>query len=289
MQLDVMPTELGIIPDIGSTSTGPSASGIKLGAQATRDPKSRKSTKPLLMTLCGIANYVLQDICGQEDMEFSFEGLQDDEDKAAITTLGVEQVQNGIALDRRGAGPPGPAAVGAAGDVRAGRVHRAGTDPVQHGAAAHREHAGRAALPGRGPTRGSAPPSSRSRTSQPSVRRGGADEAERLASAPRSPPHRENPTPGHSAAAGAIQSPTPRTGGTTSRSSVAGSRKKAVESELGALKRHLRKGRLISTWVAEHIPERVLGMIAEDIAKGVLLDVAVERAGDICLSGDRAS
>ena len=97
MQLDVMPTELGIIPDIGASSTGPSASGIKLGAQATRDPKSRKSTKPLLMTLCGIANYILQDICGQPDMEFSFEGLQDDEDKAAITTLGVEQVQNGIA------------------------------------------------------------------------------------------------------------------------------------------------------------------------------------------------
>ena len=97
MQLDVMPTELGIIPDIGANSTGPSASGIKLGAQATRDPKSRKSTKPLLMTLCGIANYILQDICGQPDMEFSFEGLQDDEDKAAITTLGVEQVQNGIA------------------------------------------------------------------------------------------------------------------------------------------------------------------------------------------------
>ena len=90
MQLDVMPTELGIIPDIGASSTGPSASGIKLGAQATRDPKSRKSTKPLLMTLCDIANYVLQDICGQQDMEFSFEGLQDDEDKAAVTTLGVQ-------------------------------------------------------------------------------------------------------------------------------------------------------------------------------------------------------
>ena len=49
------------------------------------------------MTLCDIANYVLQDICGQQDMEFSFEGLQDDEDKAAIMSLGVEKVQNGIA------------------------------------------------------------------------------------------------------------------------------------------------------------------------------------------------
>ena len=29
-------------------------------------------------------------------MQFQFEGMIDDEDKQAITTLGVEQVQNGI-------------------------------------------------------------------------------------------------------------------------------------------------------------------------------------------------
>ena len=114
------------------------------------------------------------------------------------------------------------------------------------------------------------------------MRRGGQTKPNGSHPAPVAP-HREAATPGHSAAAGAIQSPTPRTGGTTSRSSVAGSRKKAVASELDALRRHLRKGRMISTWVAEHIPERALGMIAEDIAKGVLLDVAVERAEAICL------
>jgi 8-oxo-dGTP pyrophosphatase MutT (NUDIX family) len=52
------------------------------------------------------------------------------------------------------------------------------------------------------------------------------------------------------------------------------------------LRRHLRKGRLISTWEAEHIPARALGMIAEDIARGVLIDTAVERAQDICLKAD---
>ena len=92
--------------------------------------KSRKSTKPLLLTLCDIVNYALQDICGQQDMEFRFEGLRDDEDKAAIVSLGVEKVQNGIAsidevredLDLPPWGLPG--------DQRAGRVHRAGADPV---------------------------------------------------------------------------------------------------------------------------------------------------------------
>src|SRR5208337_3875197 len=283
MQLDVMPTELGIVPDIGGNSTGPSASGIKLGAQATRDPKSRKSTKPLLMTLCGIANYVLQDICGQPDMEFSFEGLQDDEDKAAITTLGVEQVQNGIASidevrDRLDLPPWGlqetsePVVFTAQGPI-----------PFSMAPQLIANMQGGGAQGGQGTNSGQRTTSSRSRTNQPSVRRGGQTRPNGSHPAPLSP-HRENPTPGHSAASGAIQSPTPRTGGTTSRSSVAGSRKKAVESELGALKRHLRKGRLISTWVAEHIPERALGMIAEDVAKGVLLDVAVERAGDICLA-----
>ena len=138
---------------------------------------------------------------------------------------------------------------------------------------------------GQGTNGGQRSTSSRTRTNQPSVRRGGQTKPNGTHPAPVSP-HRESVTPAHSAAAGAIQSPTPRTGGTTSRSSVAGSRKKAVESELGALARHLRKGRLISTWEARHIPERALGMIAEDIAKGVLLDVAVERAESVCLADD---
>ena len=45
-------------------------------------------------------------------------------------------------------------------------------------------------------------------------------------------------------------------------------RHKAVASELDALRRHLRKGRMISTWEAVHLPERALSSIAEDIAKG---------------------
>ena len=284
MQLDVMPTELGIVPDIGATQQGPSASGIKFGAQASRDPKSRKSTKPLLMTLCGIANYVLQDICGQQDMKFSFEGLQDDEDKAAITQLGVEQVQNGISSidevrDRLDMPPWGLQETGEP-------VVFTAQGPIPFSMApqliANMQGGGGG---GQGTNSGQRTTSSRTRNSQPAVRRGGQTKPNGSHPAPVSP-HRESVTPAHSAAAGAIQSPGPRTGGTPSRSSVAGSRKKAVDSELGALARHLRKGRQISTWVTEHIPERALGMIAEDIAKGVLIDTAVERAGSIVLTDD---
>jgi 8-oxo-dGTP pyrophosphatase MutT (NUDIX family) len=291
MGFDVMPDELGLLPNVGSAGAGGSsnASALRFAGQEARDLKSRKSTKPLLMFLCDIFNYVLQDICGQQDMKFAFEGLVDDEDKAQITSLGVEQVQNGIASidevrDRLDMPPWGlqetsePVVFTAQGPIPFSMAPQLIAN-MQGGGAS-----------GQGTNSGQRTPSSRSRTSQPSVRRGGQTKPNGSHEPPLAP-HRENPTPAHSAAAGAIQSPTPRTGGTTSRSSVAGSRKKAVEAELSALKRHLRKGRLISTWVPEHIGERALGMIAEDVAKGVLLDVAVERAGDICLKdgGDWAN
>ena len=285
MQLDVMPTEVGIVPDIGATQQGPSASGIKFGAQASRDPKSRKSTKPLLLALAGVANYVLQDICGQADMQFSFEGLQDDEDRAAITSLGVEQVQNGISSidevrERLDLPPWGleetsePVVFTAQGPI-----------PFSLAPQLIANMQGQAAGGSQGTNSGQRTTSSRTRNSQPTVRRGGATKPNGSHPAPVAP-HREAVTPAHSAAAGAIQSPGPRTGGTPSRSSVAGSRKKAVGAELDALKRHLRKGRDISTWEPRHIPGVVMATISEDLAKGILIDVAVESAGDICLKDD---
>ena len=285
MAFDVSPVELGIVPDIGATSAGPSASGIKFNAQESRSIKSRKSTKPLLKFLCDICNYVLQDICGQQDMEFTFEGLRDEQDEQAIVSQGVELIQNGIysidevrdLLDK----PPwgleettepvvftaqGPIPLSMAKELIA-NLQGGGTQGAQ------------------GTNGGQRTTSSRTRNSQPTVRRGGQTKPNGSHPAPVAP-HRESVTPAHSAAAGAIQSPGPRTGGTPSRSSVAGSRKKAVDSELAALARHLRKGRQISTWDARHIPARALGMIAEDLAKGVLIDTALERAGDICLKTD---
>ena len=289
MQLDVMPDELGLLPNVGSAGAGgaSNASALRFASSESRDPKGRKSTKPLLMTLCDIANYVLQGICGQEDMQFSFEGLQAEDDKQSLVDRGVQGIQNGLYSIDEVRGwldlPPWglqetsePVVFTAQGPIPFSMAPELIRSAIT----------GEAAAPGQGTNSGQRSPSSRSRTSQPSVRAGGQTKPNGSHPAPVAG-HREAPlTPGHAAAAGAIQSPTPRTGGTTSRSSVAGSRKKAVESELSALARHLRKGRLISTWESRHIPERALGMIAEDIAKGVLLDVAVERAESIVLADD---
>lgn len=300
MQLDVMPDELGLLPNVGSAGAGGSsnASALRFASGESRDPKSRKSTKPLLTTLCDIANYVIQDICGQQDMQFTFEGLVDEEDKQAITELGVQQVQNGIASidevrDRLDMPPWGF-------DETSGPVVFTASGPIPLAEAWKLIAAQQGAIAGGQSTNGGQrTASSRSRTTQPSIRRGGATKPNGSHPKPVAP-HRESLTPAHAAASGAIQSPTPRTGGTPSRSPVAGSRKrgeaatgrathhKAVASELDALRRHLRKGRLISSWEAVHLPGRALSSIAEDIAKGVLIDTAVERASDICLRAETA-
>jgi 8-oxo-dGTP pyrophosphatase MutT (NUDIX family) len=306
MAFDVQPVEVDILPNVGGSigsGSGVGASAARFAAAEARDIKSRKSTKPLLMYLCDIFNYALQDICGQQDMQFAFEGLTDDEDKADITELGVQQVQNGIASidevrERLDLAPWGLSETSEP-------VVFTAQGPIPFSMAPQLIAAAQGGTPAGGGSQGTnsgqKTPSSRTRNSQPAVRQGGTTKPNGTHPKPLAP-HRESVTPAHSAAAGAIQSPTPRTGGTPSRSQVAGSRKrgeaatrrasshKAVESELDALRRHLRKGRAISTWVAEHIPERALGMIAEDIAKGVLIDTAVERASDVCAAAEaRAS
>jgi 8-oxo-dGTP pyrophosphatase MutT (NUDIX family) len=291
MAFDVQPVELGIIPAIGGGSQGPSASALRMAAQASRDIKQRKSTKPLLMFLVDIFNYVLQDICGQQDMQFGFEGLVDDEDKQAITELGVQQVQNGIASvdevrERLDMAPWGlettsePVVFTAQGPIpfaMAPELIRAAMTQPQ-GAGGQGTNSGQ--------KKPSSKPSSTTGSKQPTIRAGGQTKPNGSHPAPVSP-HREGVgTPAHAAAQGAIQSPTPRTGGTRNRSPVAGSRKKAVASELDALGRHLRKGRDVASWEPVHVPEDVQARIVSDIGKGVLIDTALGRAQTAIALGD---
>lgn len=290
MAFDVQPTEIGVLPNVGGgSSQGPSSSAIRFAGQEARDVRSRKATKPLLKFICNIFNHVLQNMCGQMDMQFQFEGLVDDEDKQKITELGVEQVQNGIASidevrERLDLAPWGlqetsePVVFTAQGPIPFSMAPQL-IMAAQQGAQGQQQSSSSSGGKKQGTNGGQKTSSSRSRTKQPSIRRGGQTKPNGSHPSPVSP-HREAVTPGHSAAAGAIQGPTPRTGGTTSRSSVAGSRKKAAVSELDALRRHLRKGREISTWEAKHISNRTLGQIAEDMAKGLLIDKAIERAED---------
>lgn len=93
MAFDVSPMELGIAPKV-ATSESPAVSRMmSKAAQAIQD---RKATKPLLKYLSDIMNYILQEVCGQEDMRFVFEGLEDTQDEETLTKTLVTQVSAGI-------------------------------------------------------------------------------------------------------------------------------------------------------------------------------------------------
>jgi 8-oxo-dGTP pyrophosphatase MutT (NUDIX family) len=93
MAFDVQPMELGIMPKV-STTVSPGASNQM--AKATASIHERKATKPTLTFLVDIFNRILQDVCGQTDMQFMFEGLEEDEDEETQTNLIVSQIGAGL-------------------------------------------------------------------------------------------------------------------------------------------------------------------------------------------------
>jgi len=291
MAFDVQPSELGIIPDIGGTPTGPSASGVRFSGEEARDVKSRKSTLPLLKWIADIFNHILRDICDQPDMQFEFEGLVNDQDKQAITSLGVEQIQNGVASidevrDRLDMPPWGL-------QETSEPIVMTQNGPIPFSEAPKLIQA----MLTQGQNQGS---SSSGKKSPAKPKKGtSATKPNGTHSAPVSP-SRPDPssTPQHAAAQGATRTLRPQRGSTggTGRTGNNGSRKRgqglaptqnrirnkaAAASELDALRRHLRKGREITSWEPVNITNGTLARIAEDIAKGVLLDTAIGRAMDI--------
>jgi len=89
MAFDIQPMELGISPKV-STTVSPGASNQM--AKASQSVQQRKATKPMLTFIADIMTAVLQDVCGQDDMRFVFEGLEEQEDEATKTTMLIGQV-----------------------------------------------------------------------------------------------------------------------------------------------------------------------------------------------------
>lgn len=94
MAFDVQPMELGISPKV-STTQSPGASNQM--AKASQGIHERKATKPTLKYLADIFNMLLWEVCDQDDMQFVFEGLEEDEDEETQTSLLVTQVGAGLA------------------------------------------------------------------------------------------------------------------------------------------------------------------------------------------------
>lgn len=94
MAYSVMPMELGIAPKV-STTISPGAANQM--AKASEQVNQRKALRPLLKWLkASIFDFVLQEICGQRDMEWMWEGLEEGVDEASEVGLLVQEVSFGL-------------------------------------------------------------------------------------------------------------------------------------------------------------------------------------------------
>lgn len=278
MGFDVEPMELGIAPKV-STTMSPGASNQM--AKMAQSKVDRKSTGPILRFLASINDYILRDVCHQDDMRFLFDGLEEEDDEATETGLIVQQVTSALrsvdeGREKLGLQPWGlpetsdPIIITATGPVSLQAAMALAAAPPQPpalppGGAAPGQPPGR--QPGRAP--GQNQPGNRVPPGQKPPAAGQA--------AGQKPGQRQDgnagQSPGHDAAEAAQDA----------QSSNAGASPKAAHAELDALARHLRKGRAISTWQARHVPAVTLAMISEDLAKGLSVDQAVDVARTITL------
>ena len=277
MAFNVQPTELGIMPQVATVQT-PSAMNQATKAQSAIH--QRKSLVPMLQWLKqGLLDKVIQVVTGQHDMQFMFEGLEEDEDEATLTGLLIQQVGGGLAsvdearaeLGRDPWGLPvtsDPLWASANGVMLLGSV-----DPVTG------QPAGQpAALPSVGQQMSGAAGGS----ATPMANAGQANPAGALAQGhmpgtthvPPAQPDRQQ-TPSHSAAIAGAAEAAARTATSSSKAVhvITDARvpvpEKALLSELDALGRHVRKGRDPSTWQPVHIPGALMASITEDMAKGL--------------------
>lgn len=285
MAFDVNPIELGILPNVSSAGSPFAAREM---AQASRNIHERVSTKPTLKFICAIFDDVLHRVCGQDDMKFTFDGLQEEEDQAAVTDLLVKQVQYGIRSVDEARGeielPPWgleetsePVVFTQMGPVPFNQALQMMQQQMAGGAAQGQQQgsskppAKATSTSGRGDQYGGpGRPRHNTPTPAPSTKPNGGE----------IPPERgKHPTPAHAAASAHTAQHSSKPGGGTPRQNAS----RAAKSELEALTRHLKKGREIRSWEARHLPGHVMAVLAEDLDKGLTVDEAVSGIEAIAL------
>ena len=321
MGFDVMPFELGILPQLSAAASA-SSGAARQAVTAHVELRQRKSTIPILLFLkMAIFDRVIQDICGQNDMELQWEGLQEegteDEVSQIVAEIGagllsIDEGRQMLGLEPWGlpiTSDPGWATswagfipltgVTGATSMPQGGAPAPGSPP---GAAAPKtmDFSGpsTASRPG-GPAVPATPRNQMSRSQRQGQARGVTASQNRTGSVG---------TPAHSGAR-AVQGPVAplraaaeRSGRPTSASQsratkviqgmlVAGDEDtvKALAAgaadlthpvgyeldvvkasrELGLLRSHLHRGEPVSAWQPRFIPARLLGQVAENMAKGM--------------------
>ena len=281
MAFDVNPIELGILPNVSSTA---SPFAAKEMAQASRNIHERVSTKPTLKFLCAIFDDILHRVCGQDDMKFTFEGLQEEADQAAVTDLLVKQVQYGIRSVDEARGeielPPwgeqetsepvvftqmGPVPFKMALPLMEAQMQGSAGQGQQQGSNKPTSTTGRGDQYG-GPGR----PRHNTPIPAPSTKPSGGE----------LPPERHG-TGAHAAARAHTAQPSVKPGGGSPRGNA-----RAAKAEMEALARHLKKGREFATWESRNIPASVMAVIEDDLTKGLSIDEVMDVASRLIVADE---
>lgn len=345
MAFDVQPMELGIAPKV-STSTSPGAA--RQMAKMAQDVQERKATKPTLTFIADIMDYILQVVCGQDDMRFVFEGTQEEKDEEVLTKLLTMQVGAGLrSIDEaRGelklqpwglpetsdpgwatpqgwfplqeaveaqrtqnytgpvfqapaqgssgtAGisdkmPPPPVAPSEEGGAPSGTSGSGGGVPAKpsSGAAPAKKTAPAAKKTAPAASTASKPSSGSSTASSAAkktpAKATGAKKTAPAASggstAKKTAPAAKKPASKPDSGAGTIAHTNAEANGRKKpvKKAESSPEERAIASEYEALARHVKKGRLISSWEPRHIDNDSLARIAEHMAKGLDVDTAID-------------
>lgn len=247
MAFGVMPMELGISPKVSTTQSPGAANQM---AKASADVNQRKAMKPLLNFLkATIFDKILQEICGQADMEWHWEGTEQgiDEqaqvgiltDKISIGLMSIDEGRNALGLQSWGLPiSSDPGMVTQNGFVPLGAIDPTtgapiGNQPMNFGDET-------------APAAGTAPadpkdPNAPAKPAQPAPKKPGPQDVAR-------PAQNTSPggTPGHAGAA------------SSNNEAVSAGSKKAALSEIDALRRRLKQGRPIDDWSPKAIGQGVL-------------------------------
>jgi len=230
MGYSVMPTELGIIPQIGPTV---STASIRMFSQQTQNIHQRKATLPDLKWLASIFNHVIQNVLKQDDMAWRWEGIEEEQDAASLTADLINRLEHGgLSIDelRQETGHD-PWDLDLTREpvwaTSSGLVPLAAMPGTAQGQAAGQQAAaGDAALAGIVP--------------------GGGGNPQRPMNTVR-PPQPAQEAPGHAMSSGARRKPA---------ASPA-----AKAAELAALRRHVNKGRDPQTWENRYISDKTLNTV----------------------------
>ena len=94
MAYDVMPMELGVMSSASSSTSSGAASQM---AKASQEIGQRKALKPMIQWLkSSIFDHILQDICGQDDMQFMWLGIEDKADEETMANNFKTLISTGV-------------------------------------------------------------------------------------------------------------------------------------------------------------------------------------------------